>query len=100
MSIHAGSALVSGGYEIDRVTIDTQPETRVRLDLRSDQGTATVVRKGVAELEIRQQFSNWPFLLQFYDIADRQLEGLAGAVNDGQEDQFRCLCASVHVQTR
>jgi hypothetical protein len=98
MSIEAASALVSGGYEIQRVTIDTQPVTTVRIDLRSDHGEAVVVLHGVVDLEVRQRFSNWPFLLQFYDISDRQLEGLTVAVNDGQEDQFRCQCASVEVQ--
>ena len=99
MSIEAANALVSGGYEIARVTIDTHPETEVRLDLRSGHGAATVVLHGVADLEIRQQFSNWPFALEFFDIADRQLEGLAVAVSDGQEDQFHCHCADVEVQT-
>jgi len=98
MSIEAANALVSGGYEIQRVTIETQPETKVRIDLRSDRGSAAVVLHGVVNLEVRQQFSNWPFLLQFYDISDRQLEGLAVAVNDGQENQIRCQCASVDVQ--
>lgn len=99
MSIDAANALASGCYEIQRVTIDTQPETSVRLSLRSDAGSATLVLHGVIDLEIRQCFSNWPFALEFFDISDRQLEGLAVSVNDGQEDQFRCQCATVEVQT-
>lgn len=70
MSIEAASALVSGGYEIQRFTIDTQPETKVRIDLRSDHGSAAVVLRGVVDLEVRQQFSNWPFSLQFDDISE------------------------------
>ncbi len=89
----------SGKYEIRRVTIDTAPEVSVRLDLESDHGTALVVLRGVVGLEIRQQFSNWPYLLQFWDISDRQLEGLAVQVSDGQEDQFHCQCTSVEVET-
>lgn len=71
MSIEAVSALVRGTYEIWRITVETQPETNVRLDLRSDQGTAVVMLVGVADLEIKQQFSNWPFGFEFYDISDR-----------------------------
>ena len=99
VSIEAAAALISGKYEIRRVTIDTAPEVSVRLDLESDHGTALVVLRGVVGLEIRQQFSNWPYLLQFWDISDRQLEGLAVQVSDGQEDQFHCQCASVEVET-
>ena len=99
MWMESASAMVFGGYEIQRVTIDTQPETKVRLDLQSDEGSAAVVLHGVVDLEVHHQLSNWPFLLQFHDISDRQLEGLAVAVNDGQKDQFRCHCASVEVQS-
>ena len=99
MSIEAANALVSGGYDIHRVTIDTQPQTKVRLDLLSVRGKATLVLHGVVGLEVHQQFSNWPFALEFFDISDRQLEGLAVSVSDGQQDQFRCQCATVEVQT-
>ena len=99
MSIEAAAALVAGRYEIQRIIVDTQPKTDVRIDLRSDQGSATVLLRGAVDLQINQRWSNWPFTLQFVDISDRQLEGLAVAVSDGQDDQFRCQCASVEVQT-
>lgn len=99
MSIEAANALLSGGYEIQRVTIDTKPATNVQFDLLSDIGRATVVLHGVVDLEVRQQFSNWPFALEFFDISHRQLEGLAVSVSNGQGDQFRCQCARVEVQT-
>jgi hypothetical protein len=98
MSIEKAAALVSGGYEVERVTVDTRPETTVRLDIRSGAGSATVVLRGVVGLEICQRLSNWPYALAFYDISDRQWDGLAVAVDDGQEDQLRCWCASVDVE--
>lgn len=99
MSVEAANALASGQYEIVRVTINTRPAADVRLDLQSVRGSATVVLRGVVDLEVRQYFSNWPFALAFFDISDRQLQGLAVSVSDGQEGQFRCQCASVEVQT-
>jgi hypothetical protein len=99
MSIETANALASGGYEVQRVTIDTQPETSVRFDLRSDQGASAVVLHRVVALEVRQHWSNWPFALEFSDISERQLEGLAISVSDGQHGQFSCMCASVEVMT-
>jgi hypothetical protein len=99
MSIEAASALGAGGYEIERIVVDTHPRTDVHLMLSSPGGSAHVVLRDVVNLRIRQRISNWPFTMQFVDISDRQMEGLAVQVSDGHEDQFRCQCAAVEVDT-
>lgn len=67
MSIEAAAARVAGRYEIQRLTVETHPQTDVRLDLRSSQGTATVFLRGVVDLQINQRWfsmsgslSSWP----------------------------------------
>ena len=85
---------------MERVTIDTRPDITVRLDIRSDHGSAGVVLHNVVDLEVRPRFSNWPYSLAFIDIPERQLDGLAVAISDSQEGQLRCLCASVEVVMR
>ena len=90
--------LCSARCTVTRLSIEVGTTLELALQVSGPEVSAVVTLSGVVDLELSQAPSNWSLdNLEFSDISDHQLEGLAVRVGAGQDGFMSCACASLEV---